>query len=169
MFFNQKFFGIRNFFVPKKLAGPRFFFYHNLTSPRSDPFLSKPQLNLNSYLTDFDKILNGGSWDRVEQIPSVKETFVQATFVHATFVYITNVSAVTDQILTKLGNLNFWNHNFFGTDFCQNPNPTSTQPNLTEVWVLHENDFTPPTTTTTHNTKLNVTNISAVIQPIFTK
>ena len=24
---------------------------------------------------------------------------------------------------------------------CQNPNPTSTQPNLTEVWVLHENDW----------------------------
>ena len=28
--------------------------------------------------------------------------------------------------------------------YCQNPKPTSTQPNLTQVWVLHENDITPP-------------------------
>ena len=25
--------------------------------------------------------------------------------------------------------------------YCHNPNPTSTQPSLTKVWVLHENDF----------------------------
>ena len=48
-------------------------------------------------------------------MPAGIVTFVQVTFVLATFVHITNVSAVTDQILTKLGNLNFWNHNFFGT------------------------------------------------------
>ena len=35
---------------------------------------------------------------------------------------------------------------------CQNPNPTTTQPNLTQVWVLHEYDFTPPTTTTINST-----------------
>ena len=38
---------------------------------------------------------------------------------------------------------------------CQNPNPTSTQPNLTKVWVLHENDWAhhhpPPPPPTTHH------------------
>ena len=34
---------------------------------------------------------------------------------------------------------------------CQNPNPTSTQPNLTQVWVLHENDFSRPSPTHTNS------------------
>ena len=48
--------------------------------------------------------------------PTVVVPFVQATFDLATFVHW-KISAVIDQILTKLGNLNFWNQNFFGTDF----------------------------------------------------
>ena len=40
-------------------------------------------------------------------------TFVQERFVLATFVHITNVSAATDQILTKLGSLNFLDHKYF--------------------------------------------------------
>ena len=35
--------------------------------------------------------------------------------------------------------------------YCEKPNPTLTQPNLTKVWVLHENDFTPPPPPTTEN------------------
>jgi len=37
----------------------------------------------------------------LEQIPTMKVTFVWATFVLVTFVYIRNISAVDDQILTK--------------------------------------------------------------------
>ena len=32
-------------------------------------------------LTDFDKTLNIGSWEHLEQIPTVTVTFVQTTFV----------------------------------------------------------------------------------------
>ena len=59
---------------------------------------------------------------------------------------------------------------YFGLKNCQNPNPTTTQPNLTYVWVLRENDFTPPPPPPpTHHPKLNVSNISAVTCPILTK
>ena len=47
---------------------------------------------------------------------------------------------------------------------CQNPNSTWTQ---LKSWVWHENDFNPPPTTHPH--KLNVSNISAVTDPISTK
>ena len=56
----------------------------------------------NCYWHDFDQTLKVGSWDQLEQIPTVTVTFVQATFVLATFVHIRIVSAVTDLILTKL-------------------------------------------------------------------
>ena len=46
--------------------------------------------------------LNVGSWEHLEQIPTVMVTFVLATFVQVTFVHIRNISAVTDPILTKL-------------------------------------------------------------------
>ena len=51
--------------------------------------------------------LNVGSWEHLEQIPTVTVTFVQAifvqeTFVLVTFVHIRNISAVTDTIWTKL-------------------------------------------------------------------
>ena len=62
----------------------------------------------------------------------------------------------------------FW---WYENWFCQNPNPTSTQPNpnkslgFTQKWL-----GTPPTTTTTHHhRKLNVGNISAVTGLISTK
>ena len=53
-----------------------------------------------------------GSWEHLEQIPTVTGTFVQAIFVQAetfvqalfvqAFVQIRNISAVTDTIWTKL-------------------------------------------------------------------
>ena len=43
-----------------------------------------------------------GSWDYLEQIPTVTVTVVKATFVRMTFVHIRNISAVTYPILTKL-------------------------------------------------------------------
>ena len=62
---------------------------------------------LSCYSLNFDQASKLGSWDHLEQIPTVTVTFVQATFVQAifvptTFVHIRNISAVTDQILTKL-------------------------------------------------------------------
>ena len=52
---------------------------------------------------DFDETLKIGSWEHLEQIPTVTVTFVQAIFVQATFVLVTfvhirNISAVTDPI-----------------------------------------------------------------------
>ena len=58
---------------------------------------------LSCYSPDFDKTLKVGSWDHLEQIPTVMMIFVQATFVLATFVHISNISAVTDPILAR-----FW-------------------------------------------------------------
>ena len=57
-----------------------------------------------SAVTDpiFDETLQVGSWEHLEQIPTVTVTFVQATFVLVTFVYFRNISAVTDPILIKL-------------------------------------------------------------------
>ena len=54
------------------------------------------------YCTDFDQTLKVGSWEHLEQIPTVTVTFVQATFVLMTFVHIRNISTVTDPILMKL-------------------------------------------------------------------
>ena len=51
---------------------------------------------------EFDETLKIGSWEHLEQIPTVMVTFVQATFVLTTFVHIRNISAVTDPILMKL-------------------------------------------------------------------
>ena len=49
-----------------------------------------------------DQILNVGSWDHLEQIPTIMVTFVQATFFMVTFVHIKNILAVIHMILTKL-------------------------------------------------------------------
>ena len=57
---------------------------------------------LSCYWPDFDETLKVASWEHLEQIPTIKLTFVQATFVLATFVHIRNISAVTDLILMKL-------------------------------------------------------------------
>ena len=38
-----------------------------------------------------------GSWDPLEQIPTVTMAFVKATFVLTEFVHIRNVSALTDR------------------------------------------------------------------------
>ena len=57
---------------------------------------------LSCYLFDFDQILNIGSWDLYEHIPTVTMTSVQAILVLATFVHIRNISAVTDPFLTEV-------------------------------------------------------------------
>ena len=64
--------------------------------------LSKPQPNLSCYWPDFDETLKVGSCEHLEQIPTVRVTFVHATFVLTTFVDIRNISAVSDLILMKL-------------------------------------------------------------------
>ena len=66
------------------------------------------KLNVSQYLScywsDFDETLKVGSCEHLEQIPTVRVTFVQATFVLVTFVHIRNISAVSDSILMKLYN-----------------------------------------------------------------
>ena len=57
---------------------------------------------LSCYWLNFDETLQIGSWEHLEQIPTVMVTFVQATFVLVTFVHIKNIRAVTDTIWTKL-------------------------------------------------------------------
>ena len=57
---------------------------------------------ISCYSPDFEQTLKVGSWDHLEQIPTVMVTFFQATFVLPTFVHIRNISSVTNQILTKL-------------------------------------------------------------------
>ena len=52
---------------------------------------------LSCYLPDFYQTFKVGSWEHLEEIPTVMATFAPATFVH-----IRNISAVTDLILTKL-------------------------------------------------------------------
>ena len=57
---------------------------------------------LSCYWPDFDQTLKVGSWEHLEEIPTVTVTFVQATFVLATFVHIRNILAVTQPIWMKL-------------------------------------------------------------------
>ena len=58
------------------------------------------ELVLSCYRPDLGQTLKLGSWDYLEQTPTVTVTFVQATFVQVTIV--SNISAVNDPILTKL-------------------------------------------------------------------
>ena len=48
------------------------------------------------------RTLKVGSWEYIEQIPTLTVTFVKATFVLETLVHIMNITAVTDLMLTKL-------------------------------------------------------------------
>ena len=57
---------------------------------------------LSCYWPDFDGTLKVACWKHLEQIPTIKLTFVQATFVLVTFVHIRNISTVADPILMKL-------------------------------------------------------------------
>ena len=78
---------------------------NDLTTPPTTTH-HPPQTQCRQYLScywpDFDETLKVASWEHLEQIPTIKLTFVQATFVLATFVHIRNISAVTDLILMKL-------------------------------------------------------------------
>ena len=67
------------------------------------PHPPTPQkLNVSCYRPDFDETLKVGSCEHLEQIPTVRGTFVHAGIFHATIVHIRNISAVTDPILMKL-------------------------------------------------------------------
>ena len=52
---------------------------------------------LNCDQPDFDQTLKVSSWEHLEEIPTIKSTYVKATFVH-----IRNISAVNNPILIKL-------------------------------------------------------------------
>ena len=71
----------------------------HLTHP---PTETQCQQYFSCYLPDFDETLKVGSCEHLEQIPTVRVTFVHATFVLVTYVHIRNISAVTDPILMKL-------------------------------------------------------------------
>ena len=72
------------------------------TPPPNHPTQTQFQEYLSYYKSNFDETLKVGSWDHLENIPTVTVTFGQATFVLATFVHISNISAITDSILTKI-------------------------------------------------------------------
>ena len=56
---------------------------------------------LSCYFPDFNETLKVTSWEQLEQIPTIKLTFVQARIDLVTFVHIWNISAVTNSIVTK--------------------------------------------------------------------
>ena len=72
------------------------------TRTRTTRRRTTPTKYLSCYWPDFDQTLNVGTWEPLEQIPTVTVTFVHATFVLATYVHIRNISDVTCLILTKL-------------------------------------------------------------------
>ena len=73
----------------------------NPTHPPHPTTETQCQQYLSCYWPDFAETLKVGSCEHLEQIPTVRVTFVHATFVLATFVHIRNISAVTDLILMK--------------------------------------------------------------------
>ena len=91
---------------PNKLGLTRKWLYTTTHHHPPPPTPPTPQTQCRQYLScywpDFDETLKVASLEHLEQIPSIKLTFVQATFVLATIVHIRNISAVTDLILMKL-------------------------------------------------------------------
>ena len=85
--------GISHLLLGHNFCGPKFFQIQNFF--RAQNFCP-------AILLDTKQILKVGSWEHLEQIPTVTMTFVQETFVLATFVHIRNISAVSDLILTKM-------------------------------------------------------------------
>ena len=51
-----------------------------------------PTKYLSCYWPDFDQTLNVGTWEPLEQIPTVTVTFVHATFVLVTYISISGIS-----------------------------------------------------------------------------
>ena len=66
------------------------------------PTETQCQQYLSCYGPDFDETLKVGSCEHLEQIPTVRVTFVHATLVLTTYVHIRKISAVTNPILMKL-------------------------------------------------------------------
>ena len=69
--------------------------YPKMTLHTSHPTPPPPtetqcQQYLSCYWTDFDEIFKVGSWEHLEQIPTVHATFVLVTIVH-----IMNISTIT--------------------------------------------------------------------------
>ena len=56
---------------------------------------------LSCYWTNFNETLKVASWEHLEQIPTIKLTFVQATFLRVTIVHIRDISAVTGSELCQ--------------------------------------------------------------------
>ena len=87
----NKFWVRKNFGSEKYLRSKKYFLVmldfanHPTTETQCQQYLS-------CYWPNFDEPLNVGSWEHLEQIPSVM----------ATFVHIRNISTVTDPILIKL-------------------------------------------------------------------
>ena len=105
------------------------------------------QQYLSCYGLDFDETLKIGSWEHLEQLPSVMVTFVQATFFLATFVQIRNISAVTDPLFDETLQVGSWEH--------LEQIPTVMGTFVQATFVI--------------GTFVHVRNISAVTDPILTK
>ena len=74
----------------------------HLTHQTTHPMQTQCQQYLSCYGTHFDETLKVDSWEHLIQMPTVTVTFIQTIYVLATFVHISDISAVTDQIFTKL-------------------------------------------------------------------
>ena len=78
---------------------------------------------LSCYSPDFDQILKVGSWDHLEQIPTIMVTFIEAIFFMVTFDHFKNISAGIDKFFNKLFGISFLgalillDHNFVPTKF----------------------------------------------------
>ena len=66
------------------------------------------QQYLSCYLPDFDGTLKVGSWEHLEQIPTVPMTFVHAALVLVTIVHIRNISDVADLDKPTNGQTDGW-------------------------------------------------------------
>ena len=103
---NYTFSHLRQLSKPQPKLNPTVGFDLKMTLQPSPPPTTQTQsqqyLSCYCYWPDFDETLKVGSWEHLDQIPTVTVTFVQPTFVLATFVHIRNISTVTDPILMKL-------------------------------------------------------------------
>ena len=81
----------------QRLGFTRKWLYTTTHHHHHPPTQTQSQQYLSCYWPDFDETLKVGSWEHLEQIPTVMVTFAQVTFIH-----IKNILAVTDPILMKL-------------------------------------------------------------------
>ena len=113
-------------------------------------YICSYQEYLSCYLPDFDETLKVASWEHLEQIPTIKLTFLQATFVLVTFVHISNISAGTDLIWMKL--------------WMKLPENIYQIPSIKLTFVLSRQHLS-----WGHSTFVHIRNISAVTDPMLIK